>query len=48
VTGYACHAALVLSMNCCGTQIVKHFNSTEQGIKNYLHRHVRARKLHCT
>ena len=23
-------------------QIVKHFNSTEQGIKNYMHRHVRA------
>lgn len=24
-------------------QIVKHFNATEQGVKSYLHRHVRAR-----
>ena len=48
MAGYACHAALVLSSDVAHLQIVKHFNSTEQGIKNYLHRHVRARKLHCT
>ena len=44
-----CLPCRISAEQCCGkyTQIVKHFNSTEQGIKNYLHRHVRARKLDC-
>lgn len=36
-----CAVSLGCSLTHC-VQIVKHFGSTEQGIKNYMHRHVRA------
>ena len=40
---HCCAVLSQLALSVRRRQIVKHFNSTEQGLKNYLHRHVRER-----